>query len=343
DRAVDLEQGGGLALFHLAHQGGLILVGRSGHDGDGHASLGGVLGGQVLPGFVLLGLEVQVVDLAGSGGRGAAGRASSRAGGGGGGSRRAAGRTTGGQNTGSGHRTGGLQEVAAGNHVFHRSSPLFVLGLSRVYAARPGGTGMRQSDKRAAPLAGRTLSPSWRAGARTTVWAGAPCSICRISSSTQRVAISSVGWTIEARAGTQKRDMGMPSKPITDTSSGTLYPALARARMTQMAMTSLMAKTAVDWGQQAVHGVVGRFKIVVGQAVQPGIEGEAVVLHGLLGAQAAHPAGVAGGRAADHADLAVPQGDQTGDRLVGRGVVVHPYHGEVGEAQLLADDGSQHG
>ena len=49
------------------------------------------------------------------------------------------------------------------------------------------------------------------------------------------------------------------------------------------------------------------------------------------------------GRAADHADLAVPQSDQTGDCLVGRGVVVHPYHGEVGEAQLLADDGSQHG
>src|SRR5699024_9733881 len=235
--AVDLEQGGGLALFHLAHQGGLVLVGGGGHHGDGHAGLGGVLGGQVLPGFVRLGLKVEVVDLAGRGGGGsAAGRASSRAGGGGGGSRRAAGRTTGGQNTGSGHRTGGLQEVAAGNHVFHSSSPLFVLGLSRVYAARPGGTGKRQSYKSAAPLGGRTLSPSWREGASTTVWAGAPCSICRISSSTQRVAISSVGWTIEARAGTQKRDMGMPSKPITDTSSGTLYPALARARMTPMAM-----------------------------------------------------------------------------------------------------------
>ena len=202
-RAVDLEQGGGLALFHLAHQGGLVLVGGGGHDGDGHAGLGGVLGGQVLPGFVLLGLEVQVVDLAGSGGRGAAGRASSRAGGGGGSSRRAAGRTTGGQNTGSGHRTGGLQEVAAGNHVFHSSSPLFVLGLSRVYAARPGGTGKRQSYKSAAPLGGRTLSPSWREGASTTVWAGAPCSIWRSSNSTQRVASSSVGWTIDARAGTQ--------------------------------------------------------------------------------------------------------------------------------------------
>src|SRR5699024_3909092 len=128
---------------------------------------------------------------------------------------------------------------------------LLVRDVRRVYATRPGGTGKRLDHTRAAPRGGRTLSPSWRAGARTTVWAGAPCSICRISSSTQRVAISSVGWTIEARAGTQKRDMGMPSKPITDTSSGTLYPALARARMTPMAMTSLMAKTAVNWARRA--------------------------------------------------------------------------------------------
>ena len=65
DRAVDLEQGGRIALGHLAHQGGLILAGGGGHDGDGNTGLLGVLLGQILPGFVLLGLEVQVVDLAG--------------------------------------------------------------------------------------------------------------------------------------------------------------------------------------------------------------------------------------------------------------------------------------
>ena len=65
DRAVDLEQSGRIALGHLAHQGGLVLAGSSGHDGDGNAGLLGVLGGQILPGFILLGLEVQVVDLAG--------------------------------------------------------------------------------------------------------------------------------------------------------------------------------------------------------------------------------------------------------------------------------------
>ena len=65
DRAVDLEQGGRIALGHLAHQGGLILAGGGGHDGDRNTGLLGVLLGQILPGFVLLGLEVQVVDLAG--------------------------------------------------------------------------------------------------------------------------------------------------------------------------------------------------------------------------------------------------------------------------------------
>ena len=65
-RAVDLEQGGSFALLHLAHQGGLVLAGSGGHDGDRHAGLLGVLSGQILPILILLGLEVQVVDLAGS-------------------------------------------------------------------------------------------------------------------------------------------------------------------------------------------------------------------------------------------------------------------------------------
>ena len=65
-RAVDLEQGGSLALLHLAHQGGLVLAGSSGDNGHRHAGLLGVLSGQILPILILLGLEVQVVDLAGS-------------------------------------------------------------------------------------------------------------------------------------------------------------------------------------------------------------------------------------------------------------------------------------
>ena len=65
DRAIDLEQGGRIALGHLAHQRSLVLAGGGGHDGDGNTGLLGVLLGQILPSFVLLGLEVQVVDLAG--------------------------------------------------------------------------------------------------------------------------------------------------------------------------------------------------------------------------------------------------------------------------------------
>ena len=74
--AVDLEQGGRVALGHLAHQGGLVLAGSGGHDLNGNAGLLGVLGGQVLPVLILLGLEVQVVNLARSGRSGALGRSS---------------------------------------------------------------------------------------------------------------------------------------------------------------------------------------------------------------------------------------------------------------------------
>ena len=68
--AVDLEEGGGSALGNLAHQGLLIGAGGGGDHGDGHAGLLGVGLGQVLPGLVLLGLEVQVVNGAGSCGSG---------------------------------------------------------------------------------------------------------------------------------------------------------------------------------------------------------------------------------------------------------------------------------
>ena len=109
-RAVDLEQGRSLALLHLAHQGGLILAGSGGHDGDRHAGLLGVGSSQILPGLILLGLEVQVVDLAGSCG---SGRSSGAAGG-----------TTAGSQTEGGSRSAGdLQEITTRNHFFHNCSP----------------------------------------------------------------------------------------------------------------------------------------------------------------------------------------------------------------------------
>ena len=74
DRSVDLEQGGRIALGHLAHQGGLVLTGGGGDDRYGNTGLLGVLLGQILPGLILLGLEVQVVNLACSG-RGSGGAA----------------------------------------------------------------------------------------------------------------------------------------------------------------------------------------------------------------------------------------------------------------------------
>ena len=51
-----LEQGGSLALLHLAHQGGLVLAGSGGDNGHRHAGLLGVLSGQILPILILLGL-----------------------------------------------------------------------------------------------------------------------------------------------------------------------------------------------------------------------------------------------------------------------------------------------
>ena len=114
-RAVHLEQGGSLALLHLAHQGGLVLAGSSGDHGHGHAGLLGVDLGQILPSLILLGLEVQVVDLAVSlcSGAGSSGRAGSR------GSGAAGGAAAGSQTQSSGGNASGLQEVTTSDHFLH--------------------------------------------------------------------------------------------------------------------------------------------------------------------------------------------------------------------------------
>ena len=66
--AVHLEQGGGVGLGHVGHQGLLVSTGSGGHHGDGHTGLLGVSLGQILPILILFGLEVQVIHLAGSSG-----------------------------------------------------------------------------------------------------------------------------------------------------------------------------------------------------------------------------------------------------------------------------------
>ena len=115
NRAVHLEQGGSLALLHLAHQGGLVLAGSSGDNGHRHAGLLGVLSGQILPILILLGLEVQVVDLAVClcSGAGSSGRTGSR------GSGAAGGAAAGSQTQSSGGNASGLQEVTTSDHLFH--------------------------------------------------------------------------------------------------------------------------------------------------------------------------------------------------------------------------------
>src|SRR5699024_6628892 len=65
--AVDLGEGGRVALAHLAHKVGLVLAGGGATHGDGNAGLLGVELGQLLPLGSLLGLEVQVVDFAAGG------------------------------------------------------------------------------------------------------------------------------------------------------------------------------------------------------------------------------------------------------------------------------------
>ena len=62
-----LEQGRSGALVKLGCEGGVIGAGSSGDNLDGNAGLLGIGGGELLPSFVSFGLEVQVVDGAGSG------------------------------------------------------------------------------------------------------------------------------------------------------------------------------------------------------------------------------------------------------------------------------------
>ena len=71
-----LEQGGHVALVHLGGQRGAVLAGGRGDDLDGYAGLLSVERGELLPGGVGLGLEVEVVDAAG----GAVGRGLARGG-----------------------------------------------------------------------------------------------------------------------------------------------------------------------------------------------------------------------------------------------------------------------
>ena len=59
------QRGGRVALVHLGRQGLGIGAGGGGHNRHGHAGLLGVDLGQLLPGSVGFGLEVEVVDLAG--------------------------------------------------------------------------------------------------------------------------------------------------------------------------------------------------------------------------------------------------------------------------------------
>ena len=61
-----LEHGGGaVGLIHLDGESVVVLAGGGGDDLHGDTGLLGVLLGQILPGLVRLGLEVQVVDRAG--------------------------------------------------------------------------------------------------------------------------------------------------------------------------------------------------------------------------------------------------------------------------------------
>ena len=89
--------------------------------------------------------------------------------------------------------------------------------------------------------------------------------------------------------------------------------------------------------------MVGGLEIVVGQAIELIVKDKPCVLHGILRTQTTHPAGKAGGRAAQHRDLAVTLCDEMGDCRFCCGPVIHTHHREVGEVQFIGNQRSQHG
>ena len=89
--------------------------------------------------------------------------------------------------------------------------------------------------------------------------------------------------------------------------------------------------------------MVGGLEIVVAQAIEFIVKDKPCVLHGILRTQTAHPAGKAGGRAAQHRNLAVTLCDEMGDCRFCCSPVIHTHHREVGEVQFIGDQCSQHG
>ena len=88
--------------------------------------------------------------------------------------------------------------------------------------------------------------------------------------------------------------------------------------------------------------MIGRLKIVVGQAVQLVAEQDACVLHRLLCTLAAHHAGITGDRTTQHCDLTMPLLDEVVHSSIGCGAVIHAHHGKIGKVQLVGDQCGQH-
>ena len=88
--------------------------------------------------------------------------------------------------------------------------------------------------------------------------------------------------------------------------------------------------------------MIGRLKIVVGQAVQLVAEQDARILHRLLCTLAAHHAGITGDRTAQHCDLTMPLLDEVVHSSVGCSAVIHAHHGKIGKVQLVGDQCGQH-
>ena len=88
--------------------------------------------------------------------------------------------------------------------------------------------------------------------------------------------------------------------------------------------------------------MIGRLKIVVGQAVQLVAEQDARILHRLLCTLAAHHAGITGDRTTQHCDLTMPLLDEVVHSSVGCSAVIHAHHGKIGKVQLVGDQCGQH-